>query len=191
MTVQDLGRIECVSHGVCRTARVQAIELIDLSRHLVGQTLTTAPTWGPLFKRPRQLHTVTSTSGKHAPRGQISASGWTRAQYDSRRLNSEAQSRAERPSRHTSSLFEGLYMQSNAARCIHKLNGTKAGLQAIQSVMRMNTPPPAFIVIGSGTKALAQFRPPELKVSVDAYSEFSPRSPIHRFFGTCLSLHSR
>ena len=55
--------------------------------------------------------------------------------------NSEAQSRAERPSRHTSSLFEGLYMQSNAARCIHKLNGTKAGLQAIQSVMRMNTPP--------------------------------------------------
>lgn len=53
-------------------------------------------------------------------------------------------------------------MQSNAARCIHKLNGTKAGLQAIQSVMRMNTSP-AFIVIGSGTKALAQFRPPELK----------------------------
>ena len=76
--------------------------------------------------------------------------------------NSEAQSRAERPSRRTSSLFEGLYMQSNAARCIHKLNGTKAGLQAIQSVMRMNTSP-AFIVIGSGTKALAQFRPPELK----------------------------
>lgn len=64
--------------------------------------------------------------------------------------NSEAQSRAERPSRHTSSLFEGLYMQSNAARCIHKLNGTKAGLQAIQSVMRMNTSP-AFIVIGSGS----------------------------------------
>ena len=52
-------------------------------------------------------------------------------------------------------------MQSDAADCVHKLNNSKAGLQAIQSAMRMD-PSPTFMN-GSGTKALTYFQPPELK----------------------------
>ena len=52
-------------------------------------------------------------------------------------------------------------MQSDAAGCVHKLNNSKAGLQAIQTVMRMDISP-AFMN-GSGAKVLAYFQPPELK----------------------------
>jgi len=63
---------------------------------------------------------------------------------------------------HTSTLFvEGLCMQSEAAGCVHKLNSSKAGLQAIQTVMRMDISP-AFMN-GSGVKILTYFQPPDLK----------------------------
>jgi len=63
---------------------------------------------------------------------------------------------------HTSSLFiEGLCMQRDAASCVHKLNNTKGGLQAIQTIMRMDISP-AFMN-GSGAKVLSYFQPPELK----------------------------
>jgi len=63
---------------------------------------------------------------------------------------------------HTSLLFvEGLCMQSDAAGCVHRLNNSKDGLQAIQTVMRMDISP-AFMN-GSGTKVLTYFQPPELK----------------------------
>ena len=63
---------------------------------------------------------------------------------------------------HTSPLFiEGLCIQQDAPGCVHKLNNSKGGLQAIQSVMRMDTSP-AFMN-GSGTKVLTYFQPPELK----------------------------
>jgi len=52
-------------------------------------------------------------------------------------------------------------MQSDAAGCVHKLNNSKAGLQAIQNVMRMDLSP-AFMN-GPGTKVLTYFQPPELK----------------------------
>ena len=63
---------------------------------------------------------------------------------------------------HTSSLFvEGLCMQSDAAGCVHKLNNSKGGLQAIQAVMRMDISP--TFMNGSGVKVLSYFQPPELK----------------------------
>ena len=63
---------------------------------------------------------------------------------------------------HTSTLFvEGLCMQSDAAGCVHRLNNSKAGLQAIQTVMRMDISP-AFMN-GSGAKVLTYFQPPELR----------------------------
>lgn len=63
---------------------------------------------------------------------------------------------------HTSQLFvEGLCIQSDAANCVHKLNSSKAGLQAIQTVMRMDISP-AFMN-GFAAKVLTYFQPPELK----------------------------
>jgi len=63
---------------------------------------------------------------------------------------------------HTSTLFvEGLCNQSDAAGCVHKLNNSKSGLQAIQNVMRMDISP-AFMN-GSGAKILTYFQPQELK----------------------------
>ena len=57
---------------------------------------------------------------------------------------------------HTTSLFvEGLCMQQDAADCAHKLNNSKGGLQAIQSVMRMDTS--STFINGSGTKVLTYF----------------------------------
>ena len=52
-------------------------------------------------------------------------------------------------------------MQSDAASCVHKLNNSKEGLQAIQNVMRMDISP-AFMN-GLGTTVLTYFQPPELK----------------------------
>ena len=52
-------------------------------------------------------------------------------------------------------------MQRDAASCVHKLNNSKGGLQAIQTVMRMDITP-AFMN-GSGAKVLTYFQPPELK----------------------------
>jgi hypothetical protein len=61
----------------------------------------------------------------------------------------------------TSSLFvEGLCNQSDVADCVHKLNDSTKGFQAIQTVMRMDISP-AFMN-GSGTKVLTYFQPPEL-----------------------------
>ena len=63
---------------------------------------------------------------------------------------------------HTSTLFvEGLCMQSDAVGCVHKLNNSEAGLQAIQTVMQMDISP--TFMNGSGTKVLTYFQPPELK----------------------------
>ena len=52
-------------------------------------------------------------------------------------------------------------MQSDAAGCVHKLNNSKEGLQAIQNVMRMDISP-AFMN-GSGARVLTYFQPPDLK----------------------------
>ena len=52
-------------------------------------------------------------------------------------------------------------MQSDAAGCVHKLNNSKAGLQAIQAVMQMDISP--TFMNGSGTRVLAYFQPSELK----------------------------
>ena len=52
-------------------------------------------------------------------------------------------------------------MQPDAAGCVHKLNNSKDGLKAVQSVMRMDTTP-AFMN-GLGTRVLTYFQPPELK----------------------------
>ena len=63
---------------------------------------------------------------------------------------------------HTLTLFvEGLCMQPDAAGCVHRLNNSKDGLQAIQAVMRMDLTP--GFMNGSGTKVLTYFQPPELK----------------------------
>jgi hypothetical protein len=52
-------------------------------------------------------------------------------------------------------------MQTDAAGCVHRLNNTQKGLDAIQSVMRMDTTP--TFMNGSATKVLTYFQPPELK----------------------------
>ena len=52
-------------------------------------------------------------------------------------------------------------MQSDAAGCLHRLNNSKQGLQAIQTVMRMDTSP--GFMNGPGTQVLGYFQPPELK----------------------------
>ena len=63
---------------------------------------------------------------------------------------------------HTSPLFvEGLCMQSDVAGCVHDLNNSTGGLQAIQAVMQMDTSP--TFMNGPGAQVLAYFRPPELK----------------------------
>ena len=52
-------------------------------------------------------------------------------------------------------------MQPDAAGCVHKLNNSKEGLQAIQNIMRMDISPD--FMNGLGTKVLTYFQPPELK----------------------------
>ena len=52
-------------------------------------------------------------------------------------------------------------MQSDPAGCLHRLNNSKGGLQAIQTVMRMDTSP--NFLNGLGTQVLTYFQPPELK----------------------------
>src|SRR5258707_10254803 len=63
---------------------------------------------------------------------------------------------------YTSSLFvDGLCMQADAAAIVHRLNNSKEGLNAIQTLMRMDISP--TFMNGSATKVLTYFRPPELK----------------------------
>ena len=63
---------------------------------------------------------------------------------------------------HTSSLFiEGLCAQADAAASVHRLNNSKEGLHAIQTVMRMDISP--TFMNASATKVLTYFQPPELK----------------------------
>jgi len=62
----------------------------------------------------------------------------------------------------TSSLFvDGLCMQADAPAIVHRLNNSKEGLNAIQTLMRMDISP--TFMNGSATKVLTYFRPPELK----------------------------
>lgn len=62
----------------------------------------------------------------------------------------------------TSTLFvEGLCMQPDAAGCLHKLNNSKEGLKAIQTLMRMDTSPD--FMNGLGTQILTYFQHPGLK----------------------------
>jgi len=60
-----------------------------------------------------------------------------------------------------SHFIEGLCMQSDAAASVHKLNNSKEGLNAIQTVMRMDISPD--FMNESATKVLTYFQPPELK----------------------------
>lgn len=63
---------------------------------------------------------------------------------------------------YTSSLFvDGLCMQPDAATTVHRLNNSREGLNAIQTLMRMDTS--VSFMNGSATKVLTYFRPPELK----------------------------
>jgi len=52
-------------------------------------------------------------------------------------------------------------MQADAAASVHRLNNSKEGLNAIQTVMRMDISP--TFMNGSATKVLTYFQPPELK----------------------------
>ena len=79
-----------------------------------------------------------------------------------------------------SSLFvDGLCMQSDAADCLYKLNKSKAGLPAIQIVMRMDLSPD--FINGPGAEVLALFR----MVATSARFWCPWSSCVHRLLG-CL-----
>ena len=51
-------------------------------------------------------------------------------------------------------------MQPDAATCVHELNNSQEGLNAIKTVMRLELSP--NFMNGNGAKVLAYFQPPEL-----------------------------